>query len=85
VYVDKEELKGRIKQILQEQGFVSLAQVVTRFPLDLGLAELVTYLVIASESQQAYFNADDTEEICWRDESGKIRVARLPKIVFGRR
>lgn len=84
VYVDKEKLKDQIRYVLQTQESISLSQVIEKYPLELGLSELVTYLVIASESSNAAFNSDDTEEISWQDEAGRMRVARLAKIVFSR-
>lgn len=84
VYVDKEKLKDQIKYMLQTQECISLSQVIENYPLELGLSELVTYLVIASESTHAAFNSDDLEEISWKDEVGRMRVARLAKIIFRR-
>ncbi|MCW2276947.1 DUF3375 domain-containing protein [Heliophilum fasciatum] len=83
IYVDKQKLAEQIQRLLLERDSVSLAQVIAKFPLDLGLAELVTYFVIASESQQSFIE-DETEEISWEDETGKVRIARLPRINFVR-
>jgi len=83
VYVDKEKLKDQIMYMLQSQGSITLSQVVEHYPLRLGLSELVAYLVIASESSQAAFCPDDLAEISWKDEVGNLRVARMPKVIFG--
>lgn len=84
VYVDKEKLKDQIGFMLQIQDEVTLAQVIEHYPLKLGLSELVTYLIITSESAQANFHADDKDEVSWIDEAGKRRVAKMAKIVFRR-
>lgn len=84
VYVDKETLKDRISYLLQTQDKITLSQIIGHYPLELGLSELVTYLVIASESQQATFKPEDVEEVSWSDETGKKRVAKIAKIIFRR-
>jgi len=84
VYVDKEKLKDQISYMLQTQDRITLSQVITHYPLELGLSELVTYLVIASESTQAVFHSEDQEEVSWKDETEKMRVARMAKIIFRR-
>lgn len=84
VYVDKEKLKDQIGYLLQTQDRITLAQIIEHYPLQLGLSELVTYLVIASESTQASFHSEDLEEVTWKDEAGKLRVARMVKITFRR-
>jgi len=84
VYVDKEKLKERISYLLQTQDRITLSQIIQHYPLELGLTELVSYLVIASESTQATFHSESLEELSWRDETGRIRVAKMPKIVFER-
>lgn len=82
VYVDKEKLKDQIIYLLQSQGCITLSKIIEHYPLRLGLSELVTYLVIASESSQATFQQDELEEITWKGEFGNIRVARMPKVIF---
>ncbi|MHB8077211.1 DUF3375 domain-containing protein [Desulfosporosinus fructosivorans] len=84
VYVDKEKLKDRIGYLLQSQDRITLSQIIGHFPLELGLSELITYLVIASESSQAAFHPDELEEVFWQDETGTRRVAKLAKIIFQR-
>ncbi|MDR3599268.1 MAG: DUF3375 family protein [Desulfosporosinus sp.] len=55
IYVDKEKLKDRIRYLLQSQDRITLSQIIGHFPLELGLSELITYLVIASESSKRRF------------------------------
>ena len=83
VYVNKEELRGRIRYLLQSKGTISLAQVIERYPLQFGLTELLTYLVIAGEKGNDCFASDSEETIGWTDENGKVRTATVPEVVFG--
>ena len=84
VYVDKEKLKDRIGYLLQTRDRITLSRIVEHYPLELGLSELVTYLVIASESPQAVFRPDDVDEVSWTDETEKRRVAKMARIIFQR-
>lgn len=84
VYVNRERLKNRIGYLLQTQDRITLSQIIKHYPLELGLSELITYLVIASESPQAAFQPEDVEEVSWTDETGKKRVAKMAKIIFRR-
>lgn len=84
VYVDKEKLKDRIGYLLQTLDKITLSRIIELYPLELGLSELITYLVIASESPQAAFYPEEAEEVSWTDETGKRRVAKLTSIIFQR-
>lgn len=84
VYVDKERLKEQIGYLLQTQDRITLSRIIEHYPLELGLSELVTYLVIASESPQAVFQPEVMEEVFWTDETGRKRMAKMAKIIFRR-
>jgi len=84
VYVDKEKLKDRIGYMLQTQDRIALSRIIEHYPLELGLSELITYLVIASETPQAAFYPDDLTEVSWNDETEKRRMAKMAKIIFQR-
>ena len=84
ISVDKEKLKGQIAYLLQTQDNIDLSRIIARYPLELGLSELIMYLVIAGESADARFHTDDLEEISWVEGDGKAMLAKVPKITFGR-
>jgi len=85
VIVDKVRLKGQIRQLLQVRTQVTLGEVLTKHPLQQGLAELVAYLSIAANDRRALFDDDLPEErVTWRDGRGKLRQADLPCIIFTR-
>ncbi len=84
IYVDKDKLKDQIGYLLQTQDRITLSRIIEHYPLKLGLSELVTYMVIASESPQAVFQPEDVEEVSWTDETGMRRVAKMAKVIFQR-
>jgi flagellar motility protein MotE (MotC chaperone) len=84
VHVDKSRLLACIRRALQTRQQVSLAQLVSEYPLSQGLSELVAYLAIASEDSKAVIDDRKKETIGWIDASGFSRRAVLPTVIFSR-
>jgi hypothetical protein len=84
VYVDKTRLTDQIRRALQTRPQISLADLVEHFPLEHGLAELVTYLSLAAEQPGAVIDDCHKQELTWIDSEGAHRRATLPLIVFSR-
>lgn len=82
VYVDQLRLMANIRRALQTRRQVSLAALTREFPLQQGLAELATYLKLATSDTQAAIDDDQTETIVWTDEHGHARQATLPLIIY---
>ncbi len=91
VVVDKAELARHIRQSLQNKSQITLTELCRTRPLRLGLAELLTYLELASEEQDdSRFKmvVDESVEdwISWQsedaDDHAVLRRARLPRIIF---
>ncbi|MDA8092894.1 MAG: DUF3375 domain-containing protein [Betaproteobacteria bacterium] len=84
VVVDKARLAARIRQALAERTQITVAELVTRHPLEQGLAEVIAYLALASEAGPAVFEEDVREQISWQDGTGRRRAATLPRVSFVR-
>jgi hypothetical protein len=84
VYVDKPVLVANIWKSLQSQNQIALSAVIDKYPLSKGLAELVTYLVIASENRLTVFDELHNEEIRWQDGRGIEKKAVVPRVIFNR-
>lgn len=85
--VDKAALARDIRRALQQCSQISLGELVAARPLQHGLAELVTYLQLASESFGGLVDESSTETVRWQvagDGGGGIRQARLPRVLFVR-
>ncbi len=91
VVVDKAALVRHIRQSLQTRAQVSLVELCRTRPLQQGLAELVAYLELAGGDSAAasHFKmvVDEAVEdtIQWQAgdaHAGKMRIARLPRIIF---
>lgn len=84
VYVDKTRLRDSIRRALQRRDQISLHEIVSAFPLEQGLAELVAYLSIATEEPGAVIDEDSKDTISWTDHEGLKRDATMPRVIFGR-
>lgn len=84
VVVDRAELTRNIRQELQEQSQVSLAEVMYRHPLRHGLAEVVAYLQLAGEWPKTAVDEEVQEQVSWQLETGIMRQATFPRIILVR-
>ena len=88
VRVDKAALSAHIRQSLQTQTQVTLAELLRTRPLQLGLVELVAYLQLASESANSVVDESAQDTVAWVvvEASGTAvtRCATLPRVIFVR-
>ncbi len=80
-YVDEEKLRGRIDDALAQQAQISLVELTERHPLRQGMAELVTYLFLATRDTRAVI-ADEQTQAIKLGEDGKS--VTLPLVIFSR-
>jgi Trp operon repressor len=85
VHVDKRALQAHIWRALHRQDQMTLTDIVADHPLELGLAELVAYLSIASEDPNSIIDDTAKTTIDWVDAEGAFRRATMPRVVFVRR
>lgn len=69
---------------LQAQDQIALTELVDAHPMELGLAELVAYLSIASEDSNSVIDDSARTTIAWRDAEGMTRRAIMPSVIFVR-
>lgn len=84
VHVDRPRLEGHIRRALQRRDQVALTEIVAEHPLELGLAELVAYLSIASEDESSLIDDTQRDMVTWTNAGGDERRAAMPKIIFVR-
>src|SRR5579871_911437 len=63
---------------------VSLVELVEEHPLEQGLAELVTYLSLASADSTSIIDDSRHQTLTWTDDDGRVRQGTLPMVVFCR-
>ena len=88
VVVDKARLSHHIRHALQERAQITLRELIEAQPLQQGLAELVAYLQLGSETFKTVVDESIDEHIAWdataRDGVSSRRQARLPRVIFVR-
>lgn len=80
-FVDEARLGRNLEIVLQDSSAVTLPEVLARFPIQHGLAELVTYLSIAAKHKQHRIQPElrDAVTLTLGDRQ---RIVRIPRIVF---
>lgn len=84
VYVDRDRLRGRIRQALQMRDQISLSDLLMTHPLEQGLAELVAYISLATEDGEATIQDSRQQVVEWIDDQEVRRRARVPLVIFTR-
>ena len=88
VIIDKAVLTRHIRHALQERSQISLAELCQSQPLQYGLAELVAYLQLASDSFKSVVDEETRDNISWQrqDPDGQMHTkqASLPRVIFVR-
>ena len=82
--IDKAALAQHVRQSLQQRSQVTLAELLATRPLEHGLAELVTYLSLATEPGRAVIDDTVQDSVVWVARSGQHKHARLPRVIFAR-
>ena len=84
VYVDKARLEAAIRRALQTRPQISLAELLELYPLEQGLAELVTYMSLAADSDTAVIDDSRTHLVIFIDAAARRREATFPVVIFSR-
>jgi hypothetical protein len=80
-YIDEHTLLHNISQALQELVQISLKDLIILFPIRKGLAEIITYLHIASKCNKAVINNNLQESIIYTVKNS-TKCLTLPQIIF---
>ena len=84
--MNRQELEENISKLLQNNAQVSLAELVKTYPIQNGLAEVLTYFSIATSSKQHLVNGENQEAIPWLvEEEVEVPVKKeifLPQVIF---
>ncbi len=84
VYVDKDRLRAHLRRALHARPQVSLTELLEAHPLELGLAELVAWLSLATGECPSAIDEGTSRSVKWADAHGVVRTATVPEVVFVR-
>ncbi len=84
-FIDQEELKTRIKELLGKNTQVTLRQISEVYPIQKGLAEIITFLNIATKDKKAIINGEIQESIVVINaETNRKFEINAPQVIFCR-
>lgn len=83
-HVDTERLKSNIDAVLAGAEQATLGDVTEAYPLSQGLAEIVAYYQLATESDWASISPERTQQLSWQLPDGSTREATVEQIIFVR-
>ncbi|MDQ0260465.1 hypothetical protein J2W20_002369 [Sinomonas atrocyanea] len=82
--VDRERLRGQIDAVLESADQATLADIVDAYPIEQGLAEIVAYFQLASESPWATTDTGHEQRLVYTLADGEQREAFVERIIFVR-
>ena len=83
--IDLDELKENIATVLRHQNQATLIEVVGRFGITRGIAELIAYYQIASAETKHFVNSGIEDEMLVQNyKSQKMYQVKVPQIIFNR-
>jgi hypothetical protein len=83
-FIDEQRLKRNVSEILLSKPQCSVKEIADKFAIKKGVAELIGYLSIAKNSENARVMENSFEEIQISDSEGDAKMVKLPKIIFFR-
>lgn len=84
IYIDRDKLLNNVISVLKNKPTALLSDIISAFPLENGLNELINYFVVASKHAGVSFDYEKAETIEWKDENGATHNAQIPLIIFKR-
>ncbi|GAA0247263.1 hypothetical protein GCM10010492_53630 [Saccharothrix mutabilis subsp. mutabilis] len=84
VFIDEEALCRKVRAELSRSRQVGLVEVVGRYPLEQGLAELIAYLSLEDPAFHVVFDESTHEHVEWLDGAEIARRARIPRVTYTR-
>lgn len=86
--VDRARLRQNVRQALQQHSQVSLQQLTAEFPLQQGLAEVVTYFQMGAGELRCHIDEQGAEVLEWqfvgKDGLPRLKRVRVPLLIFVR-
>lgn len=85
LYINQEELKIKIRELLKFNSQITLKQITETYPIEKGLSEIITYFSIASKSNKSFINEEVIENIIISNkETNKYFEIKIPQIIFSK-
>jgi hypothetical protein len=83
-YVDPAPLIRSVRRALTQSTQIALSDVIAEHPLTQGLSEVITYMSLDDDGFATVFDQTVREHVEWTDDTGRVRIAALPRITYAR-
>ena len=83
-YVDESLLHNQITRVLSQKGQASLAEIIEKYPVTRGMAEIVAYINLANRDEKSTIEESQRQQIPWYDADGRQRYADIPLVIYTR-
>ncbi len=84
--VDKDLLRNNINYFLNSTDKIDLKEVLDKYPMKYGLAELLAYLDLGEKDDIiCEINDSEEEQVTWINSNDETIVANIPIVIFHRR
>lgn len=88
IVIDKTRLTTHVRQALRARSQITLRELCDKWPLEHGLAELVSYLQLSDDTFETVIDESTTDVISWVADASTdvpvIRRASIPRVIFSR-
>jgi hypothetical protein len=81
-YVNRKQLLNNVEALLNEEDAVTLNEILNKFPITKGLAEILGYISLLQTNSKYYINYDKTEYLQFDFNDNKY--LKTPQIIFGK-
>ncbi|WP_203563927.1 DUF3375 family protein [Deefgea sp. CFH1-16] len=82
--IDKARLTRNVRHALQSVSQITLSNLLSSYPLEQGLAELIGYLQLAGEQPKTIVDDTINDTLIWATPDGLHKQAKLPRVIFVR-
>jgi len=83
-YIDDSILRENIDRLLMSRKEVTLAELITSYPIGQGMAEVIAYLQIAAQAPHHRIDRDARDTVTINTRDGDEKQINVPRIVYRR-
>jgi uncharacterized protein YutD len=81
-YINRKQLLNNVESLLNEKKFVTLYEVLDKYPVTKGLAEILGYISLLQTNDKFLFNEEKIEYLKFDFE--KEKYLKIPQVIFGK-
>jgi hypothetical protein len=81
-YINKKQLLNNVETLLNEKDIVTLYEVLDKYPVTKGLAEVLGYISLLQTNDKFFLNEDKMEYLKFDFE--KEKYLKVPQVIFGK-